>query len=84
MKAYLLAKLEPLIHPIIALIPPKNIVSVYSAGRRRFLNEIKDQLPEETYTPPEELARTLWGIRFRSPIMNAAGMFKNGEWYETV
>lgn len=28
---------------------------------------------------PEVLERTLWGLRFRSPLLNAAGMFKNAE-----
>ncbi|MEM8933781.1 MAG: hypothetical protein AAGE94_21505, partial [Acidobacteriota bacterium] len=34
--------------------------------------------------PPPELATTLWGVRFRSPLTNAAGMFKTGEGYATV
>ncbi|MBI1888653.1 MAG: hypothetical protein HYS15_01845 [Candidatus Spechtbacteria bacterium] len=38
----------------------------------------------EPYSPPEFLSRRLWGIRFRSPIMNSAGMFKNGECYRLV
>tara|TARA_B100000609_G_C17209287_1_gene432825 strand:- start:606 stop:1601 length:996 start_codon:yes stop_codon:yes gene_type:complete len=33
---------------------------------------------------PREAARTLWGIHFRSPLMNAAGMFKNAEGYQMV
>ena len=40
-------------------------------------------VPEETYHPPKELGRTLWGLKFRSPIMNAAGIYKNGTVYET-
>jgi dihydroorotate dehydrogenase len=32
--------------------------------------------------PPPTAARVLWGIRFRAPLLNAAGMFKHGEGYE--
>ncbi len=30
---------------------------------------------------PSELSRTLWGIQFRAPIFNAAGIYKNGAGY---
>lgn len=58
-------------------------VKVYSRKRLKFLENFKKEKPEE-YIPPKSLERTLWGIKFRSPIMNAAGMFKNGECYEIV
>jgi dihydroorotate dehydrogenase len=38
----------------------------------------------EPVEPPDDLARTLWGVRFRSPLGNAAGMFKNGHGYSLV
>ena len=55
---------------------------LYSAGRDHFLNRlVAEGEALDPITPPPELARTLWGIRFRSPLGNAAGMFKNGQGY---
>ena len=45
--------------------------------------KLKEESSCEHYINPN-LSRELWGIKFRSPIMNAAGMFKNGECYEMV
>jgi hypothetical protein len=60
------------------------VVKMYAEGRLKFLEKLKQEIPLERYEPPEELARTVWGVRFRTPIMNAAGMFKNGECYDMV
>jgi len=79
MKASTLARWERKVRPFLTKLPPKAVVAQYSAGRLDFL-----AIPPEAYVPPAELGRTLWGIHFRSPIMNAAGMFKNGECYELV
>jgi len=84
MKATTLAKWESKIRPFITKIPPEIVVSRYSKGRLDFLDELKKEIPSEDYNPPENLSRVLWGIKFCSPIMNAAGMFKNGECYELV
>ena len=84
MKATTLASWERRLSPIVAKLPPKIVVAQYSRGRLNFLDKVKSEVPSESYTPPAELARVLWGITFRSPIMNAAGMFKNGECYEMV
>ncbi len=86
MKATTLLKLESVVRPFIGLFSPHLVISQYSKKRIDFLNKIKEELPNETeiYSPPEELSRTLWGLTFKSPIMNAAGMFKNGECYEMV
>ncbi len=84
MKATTLAKIERTIRPLIKLLPAKFAVSRCSAGRMYFLDNLKKDIPEKFYNVPENLSRTLWGIKFRSPIMNAAGMFKNGECYEMV
>jgi dihydroorotate dehydrogenase len=32
----------------------------------------------------DEFSKTLWGLKFNSPLFNAAGMFKYGEGYYTV
>jgi len=84
MKATTLANWESRIRPLLTRFPPQIVVSEYSSGRLKFLNKLKHEVPDETFTPPENLARELWGIRFRTPIMNSAGMFKNGECYEMV
>lgn len=84
MKATTLAKIERKIRKAVVLLPPKFVVSKYSSGRLEFLKKLNEDVPEKSYLPPEEFSRVLWGIRFRSPIMNAAGMFKNGESYEVV
>ena len=84
MIASTLARIESKVRPLITYLPPKTAVSAYSKGRLYFLDRLKDEMPAEPYRPPEHLTRTLWGIKFRSPIMNAAGMFKNGECYGMV
>ena len=84
MKATTLAKLERKVRKTMVLLPSRFIVSEYSKGRLKFLEKLNEDIPKETYLPPEKLSRVLWGIKFRSPIMNAAGMFKNGESYEVI
>lgn len=84
MKATTLANWESRLRPLITRLPPKMVVSRYSKGRLDFLKKLKEEIPTEFFVPPENLARELWGIKFRTPIMNAAGMFKNGECYEMV
>ena len=85
MKATTLVNIERYFRkPITAYLPPKFVVSKYSKGRQDFLKKLEKDIPKESYIPPESLSRDLWGIKFRSPIMNAAGMFKNGECYKTV
>lgn len=78
MRAATLAKIEGWIRPIaVRILSPKKAVSVYSKGRLDFLEKLNGNFSDK-------FGRTLWGIKFRSPIMNAAGMFKNGECYEIM
>ncbi len=84
MKATTLAKLERRIRAIAVLLPPKFVVSTYSKGRLDFLKKLEKDIPEYNYIPDEKYSRVLWNIKFRSPIMNAAGMFKNAESYNVV
>lgn len=84
MKATTLASWESKLRPFITKLPPQIVVAKYSSGRLDFLAKLKEEVPSETHTPPAGLSRKLWGIRFRTPIMNSAGMFKNGECYEMV
>ncbi|HLC66174.1 MAG TPA: hypothetical protein VJK52_00880 [Candidatus Nanoarchaeia archaeon] len=84
MHATALAKLERVIGPASTWLPPPLTVNLYSWGRKQFLSWLDQDIPSEPFDPPEKLSTTLWGIQFRSPLFNAAGMFKNGECYETV
>ena len=84
MRTTTLTKLEIKLRPIIFRLPPKIIVNTYSKGRLDFLETLNDEFSKSEYIPPENLSRELWGIQFRSPIMNAAGMFKNAECYGMV
>jgi dihydroorotate dehydrogenase len=77
----ILARLDSKLRPVAVRLPPGLAVRLYSAGRRSFLDALAAERPEPR-EPPRELSRTLWGLRFRSPLGNAAGMFKNGDGYE--
>lgn len=84
MRASLLAKLESTARPLLlSLLPPKTAIKLYSRARHFFLAQLETELPEP-YTPPSSLARTCWGITFRTPLFNAAGMYKNGQCYQLV
>lgn len=76
-----LARWDSRLRPLLVRLPPAFAVRLYSRGRRGFLERLCAERPEP-YEPPAELARTLWGLSFRSPLGNAAGMFKNGQGYE--
>jgi dihydroorotate dehydrogenase len=80
----ILARADKVVRPLMVKMPSKAVVAMYSASRKQFLTKVAQDFPHTNYNPPEELARTLWGIRFRSPIFNAAGMFKNGDGYPLV
>ena len=76
----ILARWDDALRPLLVRLPPRLPVQLYSTGRSRFLSATV-RCPPAAYTPPPALARNLWGLRFRSPLGNAAGMFKNGEGY---
>lgn len=76
-----LAKFERKIRPVAARAMKDVSIKTYSLTRHWFLQKLINSTAPE-YVPPKELERELWGIKFRSPLMNAAGMFKNGEGYE--
>lgn len=75
-----LARLEARLRPVLTRLPPLLAVQLYSLGRRRFIASFHRYLPPEPFDP-RGLGRTLWGLELRSPIGNAAGMFKTGEGY---
>ena len=77
----LAAGVDRFLRPLLVRLPPVLAVGVYSAGRRHFLARLAAARPRPREVPPQ-LARTLWGVPFRSPLGNAAGMFKRGEGLE--
>src|SRR3989338_6268775 len=79
MKAQTFSRIERISRPITHLLLPKSIVRIHSSGRIKFLEALKNEIPYESYVPPESLGTTLWDLKFKTPIGNAAGMFKNGE-----
>ena len=75
-----LAGFEARFRPFLTRLPPFLAVRLYAQGRQRFIAAFASCPPVRSFAP-RGLERTLWGLRFRSPIGNAAGMFKNGEGY---
>ena len=83
MNAALQARLERRLRPLFARLPPRLAVALYSRSRRRFLTAFFAARPAPRDVP-EALARTRWGLAFRSPLLNAAGLFKNGEGWDVA
>ncbi|MEK6925386.1 MAG: hypothetical protein AABW71_04080 [Nanoarchaeota archaeon] len=80
MRATTLADLECKLRPILTKLPPSFVTWLYSTGRKHFLKQLANEIVDgRAYTPPKNMSRNLWGLDFQSPLMNAAGMFKNGE-----
>ncbi len=76
-----IARLDHLARPIITHFAPETATQIYSAGRNVFLSAYFAEKPAFVRIA-EEHAVTCWGIEFRNGLMNAAGLFKNGEGYE--
>ncbi|NQW29023.1 MAG: hypothetical protein HQ472_00735 [Ignavibacteria bacterium] len=79
----IIARLEHALRPTLATLPPKVAVKIMSAGRRAFMRRFVAETPKPL-TIPTNLTVKIWDISFRLPILNAAGMFKNGEGYAVV
>lgn len=75
----MLNTLENKLWPLLEKTPGFTI-PLYSAARPLFIRQFNAQTAPEFPVPPS-LQRVLWGLTFASPLMNAAGMFKNGEGY---
>jgi len=67
---------------VVSTIPPALAVWFYSQTRRWFLERLVRAQPER-YVPPTTAGVEYWGLRFQTPIFNAAGMFKDGRGYPT-
>lgn len=81
MNSQLLSRWEARARPLLVCLPPRIAFKLYSQGRKRFVERLAREVPKARAVPAD-LSRTLWGLHFRSPIFNAAGMFKNGHGYE--
>ena len=81
MLAESLARLDKCTRPSLVQISPALATKIYSSGRGVFLSALCAERPLPAVIS-EEHRRTLWGLTFRNGLLNAAGMFKNGEGYE--
>ncbi len=78
-----LARLDASLRPfIVQLLPARATVAFYSWARQFALRMLAESACPLEIEPPPTAACMLWGIRFRAPLLNAAGMFKHGEGYE--
>lgn len=84
MRSATLARWDYKLRPWITKLPPRFVISFYSKRRLDFIERLKEEVIAEPYFPPKIFSRILWGIKFRTPIMNSAGMFKNGECYDLM
>lgn len=68
--------------PLLRQLPDRLQIKIASFGRKFFMENFVKRQPQIRYTPPAAQNKTLWGIDFRSPLGNSAGIFKNGEAYD--
>ncbi len=78
------ARFDKIIRKQILKLPSAVPIFLYSYSRKLFLKAFETNLNFEQTLPPEHLKQMLWNIEFRSPIFNAAGVFKKGVGYDTV
>ncbi len=81
MKIQSIAKLAYSFNPIIKLLPKSMQVKLYSYARLKFMDKFVTNT-SVSFVPDSKWQRTLWGLKFQSPLMNSAGMFKNGDGYD--
>ncbi|MEM6457247.1 MAG: hypothetical protein AAF772_19315 [Acidobacteriota bacterium] len=79
----LLARWDARFRPLLVRLPAPLAVALYARGRRLFHDRFVRARPRP-YAPPAALARTVAGVRFRAPLYNAAGLFKDGRGYRLV
>jgi dihydroorotate dehydrogenase len=84
MNARFLAALEGRVRGVLVRLPSSLVLPLYSRGRRQFLDSFSKGRVARPYVPPTEQGVTCWGLRFRVPLLNAAGMFKTGDGYRRV
>ena len=72
-------QLERILRPALKLLSSERRIEIYSQGRKKVLEALSDEFIERKFSPSRDLERIFWGVKFPSQIMNAAGMFNNGE-----
>lgn len=77
-----LARVERTLRPTLSALPPKFATRLFSAGRTAFSKRFSGEHPAMRTLTGQPV--TAWGLTFRLPIWNAAGMFKAGEGYDVV
>jgi len=86
MQARTMLKIAQKYESLTRFIPVKFLPFIYSKMRQYFMDKFYRQLIANTSSIPLNYSdsRILWGIKFGSGLMNAAGIFKNGEGYDLV
>jgi len=88
MKARTLANFERIFSSAArTILTNDQIISAYSKGRVKLMEKLKEEWQnsnKKTHIIPEIWERDMWGLTYKSPLMNAAGMFKNSECYSMV
>ncbi len=64
------------------LLPFPLVLALHSWGRPLLWKHLSRHVPAVPFDPPPHAERRYWGLRFRCPVFNAAGLFKYGEGYE--
>lgn len=84
--AYYYSRIYHSLLPVLSRLPIKQQIKIASRGRLFFMHNFCKSVIPKTDFPFEQknFTKTLWGIKFRSPLGNSAGMFKNGEGYDVV
>ncbi|AUR51015.1 hypothetical protein CUN60_01410 [Aquella oligotrophica] len=84
--AYYYSRFYHCLLPILSKLPVSQQIKIASRGRLFFMQQFSKQkfIQTDTFSENNRLSKTLWGIKFRTPLGNSAGMFKNGEGYDTV
>lgn len=82
MHPQLIARLGLWLSPILNKLPEKLATEIYSNAKRYLMQRFYQQMVAKVMVSKQP--RTLWGLKFNLPLMNSAGMFKNGEGYDIV
>ena len=79
--ASLIAQIDGIVRRYLVRLPSAAVTRLYSNNRDLFIDSFVESRPSPVAVP-ETAHLTLWGIDFRAPLFNAAGMFKDGRGYE--
>ena len=78
----IMAKADKGIRKAVVKFHPHFAAFAYSGGRKFFLKRLAESTFEPVNFNYDAHKKTLWNLNFGNPLMNAAGMFKNGEGYD--